>query len=93
MQKVMEKVEERKKRTTKKMHCKSLILFLSLPDASRLIAIANEINVSSSPENKLDKLDETLLTKLAYTSQGSLIGLTAFLGGVVSQEVCLMKEM
>lgn len=52
-------------------------------DAATLISLAKEIN-----EKKPDKItiDEKLLEKLAFTSRGSLVGITAFLGGVVAQE-------
>lgn len=52
-------------------------------DAAALVALAKELN-----EQKSDKItvDEKLLEKLAFTSQGSLVGITAFLGGVVAQE-------
>jgi len=37
--------------------------------------------------NKLvEKINEELIKKLSYTSQGSLVGLTSFIGGVVAQE-------
>jgi len=35
----------------------------------------------------VDPLNEKLVRQLAFTCRGNLIGLTAFLGGVVAQEV------
>ena len=43
-------------------------------------------------KNKLEKLDEKLLANMSFTSQGSLVGLTAYIGGVFSQEVHFKKK-
>lgn len=53
-------------------------------DGAEFLEIAKEINNKST--NKVDIKDE-FLVKLAYTSQGSIVGLTSFVGGVVAQEV------
>jgi hypothetical protein len=55
-------------------------------DASQLITLAKSINDAS--KNKLEQVNEQLLRQLAYTSQGSIVGLTAFVGGIAAQE-CL----
>jgi len=53
-------------------------------DASSIVQLAKEINEKS--KNKQEALDEGLLRRLAYTSQGSIVPLTAFMGGVAAQE-------
>jgi hypothetical protein len=54
-------------------------------DADALIALAKDIN--SKTAAKADNLDDTLFKKLAFTSQGSVAGIAAFLGGVGAQEI------
>lgn len=56
-------------------------------EASALVTLANEINSSESGSAKVDKVNDVLLRRLALVSRGHLIGLTAFLGGVMAQEV------
>ena len=54
-------------------------------DAQELIDIAKHIN-ETQMKNKVDKIDEKLLRQLSYTSQGAIVSLTSFAGGVVAQE-------
>jgi hypothetical protein len=56
-------------------------------DATALLSVANEINSAEAGSAKVEKVNEDLLRKLALVSQGQIIGLTAFLGGVMAQEV------
>eukprot|EP01125_Pyxidicula_operculata_P014311 TRINITY_DN4764_c0_g1_i1.p1 TRINITY_DN4764_c0_g1~~TRINITY_DN4764_c0_g1_i1.p1 ORF type:complete len:1018 (-),score=238.72 TRINITY_DN4764_c0_g1_i1:12-3065(-) len=53
-------------------------------DADKFLNISKEIN-----DKKKDKqeIDESLFKRLAYTSTGSLVGLNAFFGGLLAQEV------
>eukprot|EP01087_Luapelamoeba_hula_P012828 TRINITY_DN3622_c0_g1_i1.p1 TRINITY_DN3622_c0_g1~~TRINITY_DN3622_c0_g1_i1.p1 ORF type:complete len:1066 (-),score=192.27 TRINITY_DN3622_c0_g1_i1:111-3308(-) len=53
-------------------------------DADAFIKLCTEVN--SKTKLKVDNLDESLLRKLAHTSRGSIVGLTAFMGGLVAQE-------
>jgi ubiquitin-activating enzyme E1 len=54
-------------------------------DSDALVAIARDINEKSSA--KVDPLNETLVKQLSWTARGNIIGLTAFLGGIMAQEV------
>ncbi|CED85480.1 ubiquitin activating enzyme [Phaffia rhodozyma] len=54
-------------------------------DAAELITLANAIHASSSASE--EKLDEKVLTLLAYQAQGDLAPMNAVLGGFVAQEV------
>lgn len=55
-------------------------------DAEELIHLAKSINESS--KNKLDEINLDILKQLSFTAQGSIVGLSAFTGGIVAQE-CL----
>jgi len=58
-------------------------------DAKELILLATEINsgLPASASAKLSEpIDQNLAKQLAFTARGSLVGLTAFLGGFVAQE-------
>lgn len=57
----------------------------NLEHANEVVELAKEINEKTKA--KVDELDETLIKQLAFTAQGGIIGLTAFLGGMVAQEV------
>jgi len=46
--------------------------------------VAKQLNEEKS--GKIGIIEEKLLEKLAFTSRGNLVGITAFLGGVVAQE-------
>lgn len=52
--------------------------------AESLLSLAIEINEKSKAKTELD---EKLIKQLAYTARGGIIGLTAFLGGAIAQEV------
>jgi ubiquitin-activating enzyme E1 len=54
-------------------------------DSDALVALAREVNASSAA--KVDTLNETLVKQLSWTARGNIIGLTAFLGGIMAQEV------
>lgn len=54
-------------------------------DAAALIALAQKIN--GEAKFKVDRVDERLLTQLAFTSRGALVGISAFFGGLVAQEI------
>jgi len=54
-------------------------------DADELIKLANQINDSTTAN--VEKIEDDLLRKLAYTAKGSIIPLTAFMGGFFAQEV------
>jgi len=53
-------------------------------DAASLVKVAKQLNEEKS--GKIGIIEEKLLEKLAFTSRGNLVGITAFLGGVVAQE-------
>lgn len=53
--------------------------------AQAVVEIAKEINQKT--QAKVDVLDEKLIKQLAFTARGGIIGLTAFLGGTIAQEV------
>lgn len=53
-------------------------------DAAEVVKIANSLFKADSAD---DKLDEKVLTELAYQSSGSLAPVNAVLGGFVAQEV------
>ncbi|XP_033123989.1 ubiquitin-like modifier-activating enzyme 6 [Anneissia japonica] len=54
-------------------------------DAAELVSLAEEVN--SSLVNKQNSLDTEAIKALAYTAQGCFSPLTAFLGGVIAQEI------
>jgi len=54
-------------------------------DAEEVIEIAKHIN-ETQMKNKVDKVDDKLLRQVSYTSQGAIVALTSFAGGVVAQE-------
>ncbi len=54
-------------------------------DAEELVKLANQINDSTTAN--VEKLDEDLMRKLSFTARGSIIPLTAFMGGFFAQEV------
>lgn len=60
-------------------------------DAETLVAIAKSLDVHSliTAPNSVQQVevDDDLVTKLAYTASGSIIPITAGIGGFVSQEV------
>lgn len=57
----------------------------SKTDADEIVKLANQIN-DSTPAN-VEKVDEDLMRKLSFTARGSIIPLTAFMGGFFAQEV------
>jgi ubiquitin-activating enzyme E1-like protein 2 len=54
-------------------------------DADEIVKLANQIN-DSTPAN-VEKVDDDLMRKLSFTARGSIIPLTAFMGGFFAQEV------
>lgn len=69
-----------------------------IEDATKFIQIAKSINESSDVhnlnvynsvliyQNKVD-INEDILKMVSFTSRGSIVGLTAFLGGLAAQQV------
>lgn len=55
--------------------------------AAQIVAKAQEINQAASAPAKVDELDTKLIQQLSFTARGDIIGMTAFLGGTVAQEV------
>ncbi|KAI0237342.1 Ubiquitin-like modifier-activating enzyme 6 [Lamellibrachia satsuma] len=55
-------------------------------DASALVQIARQLN-DTMMASKVDEVDETMLRRLSYSSQGCLPPLCAAIGGIVAQEV------
>lgn len=58
----------------------------NLEEANQFIELAKQINQTSA--NKVD-MDEDLLRAVAFTSRGSMVGLTAFLGGLLAQQALI----
>eukprot|EP01121_Diplochlamys_sp_Union-15-3_P009370 TRINITY_DN2560_c0_g1_i1.p1 TRINITY_DN2560_c0_g1~~TRINITY_DN2560_c0_g1_i1.p1 ORF type:complete len:1039 (-),score=203.29 TRINITY_DN2560_c0_g1_i1:40-2991(-) len=57
----------------------------NISQANEVVTLANEINQQTAA--KVEKLDEKLIKLLAATNRGQIIGMTAFLGGSIGQEV------
>lgn len=55
-------------------------------DAAELVRLAGEVN-DTMGDAKVDRVDEDVLQKLAFTASGYLNPLAAMFGGVVGQEV------
>ena len=56
-------------------------------DASAFIALVKEINACSPESQRLEQLDEGVLTKMAHCAGGEINPMAAMFGGVVGQEV------
>lgn len=54
-------------------------------DAIEFVKIANEVNSKSGA--KVDEMDESVLREMAYTAQGDICPMAAFIGGITAQEV------
>lgn len=54
-------------------------------DALEFVKIANEVNSKSGA--KVDEMDESILREMAYTAQGDICPMAAFIGGIAAQEV------
>ncbi|XP_035675707.1 ubiquitin-like modifier-activating enzyme 1 [Branchiostoma floridae] len=59
----------------------------SQADADKLVAVAKELNAASPDTTKVEEMDENLLKQLAFSAQGDLSPMNAFIGGVTAQEV------
>eukprot|EP01116_Phalansterium_solitarium_P008754 TRINITY_DN2271_c0_g2_i1.p1 TRINITY_DN2271_c0_g2~~TRINITY_DN2271_c0_g2_i1.p1 ORF type:complete len:1039 (-),score=398.38 TRINITY_DN2271_c0_g2_i1:311-3427(-) len=55
-------------------------------DATEVLAAAEKLNETATGAARLEKVDADVVRRLAYTSQGSIVPLTAFMGGVMAQE-------
>ncbi|XP_066554225.1 ubiquitin-like modifier-activating enzyme 1 [Amia ocellicauda] len=55
--------------------------------AELLLAIAKELNKDSHPDTHVERLDESIVCKLALTAGGDLSPVNAFIGGLAAQEV------
>ena len=55
--------------------------------AAQVLVKAEALNAVAPPAVKQDSLDTKLVQQLALSARGNIIGLTAFLGGTIAQEV------